>query len=310
MANELQRRKNNARRRHKRRVKKLVLSLTIVVIVGVAAFFLRDYFTERPTVEPVSGDEVQIHFIDIGQGDAALIRTSEGDVLIDAGDNFSEEDLKFYLDRVQVDDLAYMVFTHPDSDHIGGADIVLENYDVERVIRPDCEKNSATYRTMVELIEAEKAEDIHPDIGYVFMVGEVRFTVLAPGERTYKDANDASIVLRMDYGETSILFTGDAEINSEKDMLSRYGDTVGGMLDCDIIKAGHHGSNTSSSKAFLEAVTPDTVIISCGEDNTYGHPHREILIRYENMGTTIYRTDRDGTVVFTTNGGEPKRLAS
>lgn len=310
MKDELQRRKRNAKRRYKRRVKRLLWTLVILVIVGAAAFFTKDYFTEKPTVRPVSGDEVQFHFIDVGQGDAALIRTAEGDVLIDAGDNYAEEDLKAYLDRCGVDDLAYVVFTHPDADHIGGADAVLENYDVERVVRTDREADSKVYRTMVSLIEAEGAEDIRANVGDTFSVGEVTFTVLAPISSNYKSANDSSVVLRVDYGETSILFTGDAETASEGDMLKRYGGSVGGMLDCDILKAGHHGSNSSSGTSFLQAVTPDVAVISCGEGNKYGHPHREVVTRYEDMGISILRTDKEGSIVFTSNGGEPERLAA
>ena len=310
MKNELKRRKRNAKRRHKRRVKKLLVTVVVLALVGLSAFLVKDYVTEKNTAQPVSGDEVQFHFIDVGQGDAALIRTPGGDVLIDAGDNYSEDELKAYLDRYGVDDLAYVIFTHPDADHIGGADVVLENYDVKRVIRTSREADSKTYRTMVSLIEAEGAEDICANIGEVFMLGEVKMTILAPLDPNYKSANDSSIVLRVDYGETSVLFTGDAETSSEKDMIKRYGQGVNGLLDCDILKAGHHGSSSSSSKSFLQAVTPDVAIISCGEGNKYGHPHREIVMRYEDMNIAILRTDKEGSIVFTSDGGEPERLAA
>ena len=310
MKDELKRRKNNAKRRHKRRVKKLVWTLVILAVAGLAAFLVNNYFTEKNTVTPVSGDEVQFHFIDVGQGDAALIRTPEGDILIDAGDNYAEEDLKAYLDRYGVDDLAYVIFTHPDADHIGGADVVLENYEVKRVIRTNREVDSKVYRTMVSLIEAEGAEDILADVGAEFMLGEVKMTVLAPLDPNYKSTNDSSVVVRVDYGETSVLFTGDAETSSEKDMVNRYGQGADGLLDCDILKAGHHGSSSSSSKKFLQAVTPDFAIISCGDGNKYGHPHREIVLRYEDMDIAILRTDKKGSIVFTSHGGEPERLAS
>lgn len=311
MTNELQRRKRNAKRRYRRRLRKFIWTIVILSVVALSAYLCKDYFTEEGTsVTPVSGNEVQFHFIDVGQGDAALIRTPEGDILIDAGDNYSEEDLKAYLDRFGVDDLAYVIFTHPDADHIGGADVVLENYDVLRVIRTGREAESKVYRTMVSLIEAEGAEDIRANIGDVFMLGEVKMTILAPLDPNYKSSNDSSVVLRVDYGETSVLFTGDAETASERDMLNRYGGRDGGQLDCDILKAGHHGSSSSSSQNFLEAVTPDFAIISCGAGNKYGHPHREIVTRYTNMGIDILRTDEEGSIVFTSTGGEPERLAS
>ena len=142
------------------------------------------------------------------------------------------------------------------------------------------------------------------------MLGEVKMTVLAPLDPNYKSTNDSSVVVRVDYGETSVLFTGDAETSSEKDMVNRYGQGADGLLDCDILKAGHHGSSSSSGKKFLQAVTPDFAIISCGEGNKYGPPHSEIVLRYEDMDIAILRTDKEGSIVFTSHGGEPERLAS
>ncbi len=312
MKDELKKKKTNAKRRALRRVKKLIWTLVILLVVGVAGFFCKQYFDQPPEAEitPVSGKEVQIHFIDVGQGDAALIRTTSGDILIDAGDNSAEDALKAYLDKYRVDDLAYVVFTHPDADHIGGADVVLENYDVERVIRPDVEVNTKVNTTMVDLIKAEGCEDIHPDVGDTFTVGEVKFTVLAPKGDKYSSRNDYSVVLRMDYGETSILFTGDAEAASEQEMLEKFGNKEGGLLDCDIIKVGHHGSDSSSGEDFIDAVTPELAIISCGMGNKYNHPDGEIVDRYGRRDVTVRRTDLEGSIVFSTNGEEIETLAA
>ncbi len=292
-------------RRQKRRLRKLIWSLVVILLLGVAAFFAKDLI--KNPAEPVSGDEVQFHFIDVGQGDAALIRTAEYDVLIDAGPGSNEDDLKAYLDRHGVDDLEYAVFTHNDEDHIGGADVVLESYNVKRVIRPDYEATTKTYERMISLIDAEGAEKITAEPGYEFRVGEVKFTVLAPID-SIKDANDASVVLRVDYGETSVLFTGDAEEPSEEEMLARY--RLTGELDCDLLKVGHHGSVSSSSQPFLDAVTPDFAVISCGKDNKHGHPDREIVTRLEAIKTPIYRTDLEGSIVFTSTGDEPQKRAA
>ncbi len=296
----------NAKRRARRRAKKIVWSLVILCILGVAGFFLKDYVT-GPKAEPVSGNEVQFHFIDVGQGDAALIRTSEFDVLIDAGPGSNEDALKAYLDSHGVDDIEYAIFTHNDEDHIGGADVVLENYNIKQVIRPDYEATTKVYEKMMDLIDAEGAEKITATPGYVFYVGEVKFTVLAPID-SIADANDASVVVRVDYGETSVLFTGDAEIPSEEEMLERYRFT--GELDCDLIKVGHHGSDSSSGEDFLKAVTPVFAVISCGKDNKHGHPDAEVSARYESMNISMYRTDLEGDIVFTTTGGEPEKKAA
>ncbi len=292
-------------KRQKRKLKKIIWALVVLIIGAAVAFGARTFLVETP--EPVSGNEVQFHFIDVGQGDAALIRTAEYDVLIDAGPGSDEDALKAYLDKQGVDDIEYAVFTHNDEDHIGGADVVLENYNVKRVIRPDYEATTKTYEKMMDLIDAEGAEKITAEPGYKFQVGEVKFTILAPID-SIKDQNDASVVIRVDYGETSVLFTGDAEVNSEEEMLARW--RLTGELDCDLIKVGHHGSDTSSSQEFLDAVTPDFAVISCGEGNKHNHPVPEVVARYEAMKVAIYRTDKEGSIVFTSTGGEPEKKAA
>ncbi len=302
----------NAKRRARRRAKKLVWTLVVLVILGIAGFFLKDQLLPPagPTVEPVSGDEVQFHFIDVGQGDSALIRTAAGDILIDAGDNGTEDELKAYLDQHGVDDLEYVIFTHPDSDHIGGGDVVMENYDIKRVIRPDYDTDTKTCQKLGELIKAEGSEDIRAEVGKEYRVGEVKMTILAPIGEKYSGNNNYSVVVRVDYGETSVLFTGDAEVKSEGEMLDRFGDRAGGMLDCDILKVGHHGSETSSREEFIDAVTPAFAIISCGENNKHGHPDGIVVDRYEDRSIPILRTDEEGSIVFTSDGGEPERLAA
>ena len=289
-----------------KKVKGFLVTLILLAAVVLCILYGKDFLQSgsEPTVEPVSGNEVQFHFIDVGQGDAALIRTADGDVLIDAGTGKSEDQLKAYLDNLGVKDIEYAVFTHPHEDHIGGADMVLDEYNVKRVILPDSTHTSQTYAKMMDAIEAENCEVIEAVPDYVFKVGELTCTVLAPLD-AYDDFNNVSVVIRVDYGETSVLFTGDAEVDSEQDMLERYGHT--GLLDCDLIKVGHHGSDTSSSEAFLKAVTPDFGVISCGTGNTYGHPIQSILARYESLNVTLFRTDLEGSIVFTTTGGEPTK---
>ncbi len=306
-------RSKKAKARARRRAKKIIWTLIILLILGGVGFFFKDtlFPPTGPTVEPVSGNEVQIHFIDVGQGDSALIRTSAGDILIDTGDNATEDALKAYLDGCGVKDLEYVVFTHPDSDHIAGGDVVLENYNVKRVIRPDYDAETKVYNTLCDLIKAEGAEDIRAELDSTFTVGEVKFTVLAPVKSYAKDdKNNHSVVLRMDYGETSVLFTGDAEEKSEKDILNKYGSQAGGMLDCDILKVGHHGSKTSTSESFLAAVSPELAIISCGEGNKHNHPDGIIVERLEDAKATILRTDKEGSIVFSTDGTNLTRPAA
>lgn len=282
----------------------VLLTLLVTVLAALGVFYGPALMKSDPAA-PVSGDEVQFHFIDVGQGDAALIRTAQGVILIDAGTNSSEDELKAYLDSMGVTDIEYAVFTHPHEDHIGGADMVLKNYNVKRVILPDATSTSKTFSLMMDAIEAEKCEVIEAAPDKTFQVGEVICTILAPNSTSYTETNNYSVVIRAEYGDTSVLFTGDAEVDSEAEMLERY--LFKGLLDCDILKAGHHGSDTSSGQDFLNAVSPVYAVISVGEGNTYDHPKQETLTKYDAMRIQYYRTDREGSIVFVSTGGEPAR---
>lgn len=296
-------------KRKYRRVKNFIITVLVIVLAILGFFFGKDALSRPgPTVEPVSGNEVQFHFIDVGQGDAALIRTADGDILIDASTGDAEDELKAYLDSLGVKDIEYAVFTHPHEDHIGGADMVIQNYNVKRVVLPNVTHTSKTYARMMDAIELKNCEIIEAVPDKTFQVGELKCTILAPISSDYSDGyNNYSVVIRADYGETSVLFTGDAEIHSEEEMIERYGSAAGGMLDCDLIKVGHHGSDTSSGQAFLNAVTPDFGVISCGKGNSYGHPIQSVWVRYDAMNVKLYRTDLEGSIVFISTGGEPAK---
>lgn len=242
---------------------------------------------------------VQFHFVDVGQGDCILITTPWGNVLVDAGSNASEQALAQYLNLQGVTSFAYAVFTHPDEDHIGAADMVLSSYAVERALIPDVTEDSLTYRRMMEKMEEGGVQTVTARAGMVFDVGDVRFTVLAPIENDYKEVNDYSVVLKVTYGERSVLLTGDATTSSEWSMLTTYGAEA---LTCDLLKVGHHGAGTSTSQAFVEAVSPRYAVISVGEGNAYDHPRGEIVERLEREGAHVYRTDVSGTVAFATDG--------
>ena len=292
-----------AAKRRRRKSKKLKIFLAIVGVIAaiIAAVFGINEISKSsiPEGTKVEDGEAMIHFIDVGQGDAILITMSEGNVLIDAGTNSSEDALQNYLDTHRITEIEYAVFTHPHDDHIGGADMILENYDVKNVLIPNYPSNTRTYERMMDGIEKEKAV-LHlakPDM--TFSVGDMMFAVLAPITEMPKDTNNSSIVLKAVYGETAFMFTGDAEEAPEEEIIARYSKD---SLKCDLLKVGHHGSRTSTSQEFLDIVSPEYAVIQVGIDNEYAHPQQVTLDKLRDAGTQYYRTDLHGDIVFFTDG--------
>ena len=246
---------------------------------------------------PDSDSSVKVHFIDVGQADCAVICTDNGNIIIDAGMNASEDEMKAYIDKLGIKSFRYAIFTHPHEDHIGGAEVIMKNYRVENVIIPDLEATTKVYEAMLDSIEESGASVKVIEAGdtFDFSVGSLKAKILGPVEID-DEPNDASIITKITYGKTDLLFMGDAETHSEEILLRKY---IMGELRADIIKLGHHGSNTSSSPEFLRAVSPDVAIISCGLDNKYGHPHSETLDTLEDQKIQYYRTDMQGSVICT-----------
>lgn len=284
-------------RRRKTTSKYQIVSFIVLLCILGAYFVFSD--SKESTVPFVAdGEQIYVHFIDVGQGDAALVQTKDGNLLIDAGTADSIDKLTAYIDALGIDSIVYAIFTHPHADHIGGAAALLEKYDFDCVILPDAVSTSRTFERMMEAIERETCEVIEGKAGVTFSLGETQVELLAPVFLDADDLNNASIVAKVSYGTVEFLFTGDAEKSSEADIL----DKSAHRLDSDILKVGHHGSSTSSSKDFLTAVTPEVAIISAGVYNEYGHPHAEVLTSLASLGTTVYRTDKCGDIVVQTDG--------
>lgn len=303
-----------AAKRKKRKNSRSPIVLFFIIILAVLAILynqfgeklgLPDLFgsLEQQTTTPPpvpDGEEVLIHMIDVGQGDAILVMTSDGNMLIDTGESTAREELVSYLNSVNITSFEYVVFTHPDSDHIGNADYIVQNYSIKNIIMPDKVSTTKTYERMIDAIENSQANVIMAEPGYEFYLGALQNTIIAPN-KDYKDPNEASVVIKATYGETSIMLTGDAEKESEADILSIWSKDA---LKCNVLKVGHHGSSTSTSPAFLDAVDPTIALISCGEGNKYGHPLPETIKKLEDRGITIYRTDKNGSIVIRTDGKE------
>lgn len=240
---------------------------------------------------------LEVHFIDVGQGDATLVKADGHYMLIDAGGNSQGTGLQLYLNKQGVDRLDYLILTHPDADHIGGADVIVTKYDIDTVFFGDFEKEDASYRELMGALEYKELSYTVPEVGNTYTLGNAEFTILAPNA-VYDDANNSSIALLLKNGENTFLFTGDCGAQAEADIMANGLD-----IDCDVYKLGHHGSRTATSREFLEAVTPAYGVISCGK-NDYGHPHAEPLAYLREMGASLFRTDEQGSIVAYSDGKE------
>ena len=269
----------------------------LVIVIAVIWYVVRLQNTAPVASSPDAGS-CQIHMIDVGQGDAFLVTCGKSSVLIDAGPRGGRDEIRDYLSAQNITTLDLVVFTHPHEDHIGGGLAVFEGRTVKKVMMPDATSNTSVFLELLEAIDSSGAEVIVPDDGDVFNVGDLKFTVLSPIGDDYGDLNNYSIVLRMDYGDVSALFTGDAEVKNEKEMIEKYPD----LLKCDVLKVAHHGSDSSSSVEFLYAVKPKLALISCADGSQYGHPHDDTISKLEGIDSTIRRTDLDGNVVVASDG--------
>lgn len=277
----------------------LVATLVAVVVAVISA--LASSKPEPPVQGETENSNFQVHYIDVGQGDCSLVVCDGQTLLIDAGENGHETEVINYLRSLGIEKLDYIIATHPHSDHIGGLPEVIEEFGMDNIIMPRLTKEQTpttkTYTRMLEEIKASGAKVISAKVGSTYALGEASFEILGPVSNSAEDLNSMSVVAKVTHGENSFLFTGDAESDEEREIIG-----AGVDLDADVLKMGHHGSNTSSCKEFLAEVTPEICVIMCGEDNDYGHPHKEPLERLKKYTNEIYRTDICGSIVISSNG--------
>lgn len=235
---------------------------------------------------------MRVHFIDVGQADSAFIELGNGQtMLIDAGR--SGGDVVDYIRDLQYDSIDFVVASHPHEDHIGGMATVLENFKIGKMYMPRQEHTINAFVNMLDVIEDKKIELYTAKAGVnITTSGIIKIDILAPFSDSNSNLNNASAVVRITYGDTVMLFTGDAEHVIENQLLDSG-------IDADVLKVGHHGAGSSSSRSFIKAVSPEVAVISVGEGNSYGHPHSDTLAILNEVGADIYRTDEQGTVVVT-----------
>lgn len=241
--------------------------------------------------------DCEYHFISVGQGDCTLIMTEEASIVVDGGPTDNAAHTAQYI-KNYVDKIDYMILSHPHEDHVGGSAEILSSIKTENVIMTDLTSAAASFTRLLDALEVSGA-DVHiAHPGDTYSVGGMDILLLAPLE--YSDnMNDNSIVCKVSYKDTSALLAGDAETFSEDLMCAKY---ISGELSADILKLGHHGSHTSTGAAFLAAVYPKYAIVSCGENNPYGHPHKATLDRIEKFPITVLRTDQLGSIVMRSDG--------
>ena len=246
------------------------------------------------------GGQLEVHFIDVGNADCILVRQGAASMLIDAGEKGDADTILEYLQRQGVERLNIVIATHPHADHIGSMARVIRALPIDTFLMAympqSATPTSAVYLSMLQALDEKQVSVRQAQPGDTLSLGEAQVQILAPLEQS-NDPNNMSVVSRVVYGERRFLFMGDAETPVEQQLLER-----GTELSADVLKAGHHGSRTATSEAFLKRVAPTYAVLTCGKGNSYGHPHKETLQLLEKYNVTTLRSDVEGDIVFVTDG--------
>lgn len=251
---------------------------------------------ERKTEDVIFADEntLNVYFIDVGQADSILLENKGHYMLIDAGNNEDGPKLVKYFSEFGIKEFDYVVGTHAHEDHIGGMDDIIKNFKIDNFYMPDVITTTKTFEDVLDALEETNVIFQTPKVNQTFNLQDTTITTLSV-TADEKNLNDTSIVLKVKHGTNTFLFMGDASTKIEKNLLNKD-------IKSDVLKIGHHGSRYSTSLEFLKKVSPEYAVISVGENNTYKHPHEEILKRLEEQNIQIYRTDKQGTILAKSNG--------
>ena len=296
-----------ARKRRNTKIQRAIATAIAFIIVGIVGILgTNEEFVNTVSnmgeqtnshneqqVEFVAQEDLLIDFIDVGQADSILIRNQDKVMLIDAGTNEAGKTVVNYLENLGITKIDYLIGTHPHEDHIGGLDDVINNFDIGQIYMPKIETTTKTFEDVLEAIENKKLTVTAHNKGDKIELGQAVGEFMTEPILDEDNLNVSSLVLRLEFGNTSYLFMGDAEEENEETI--RWPKT-------DVLKVGHHGSSTSSSESFLGQVQPKYAVIMAGKDNSYGLPTQETIDKLNNRGSEIYRTDEDGTIQMTSDG--------
>ena len=270
--------------------------LTLMILILITTFIpVRNIGTASE-----SSAGLQVHFLDVGQGDCAVVLCDGEAMVIDGGPRAASQYVYTYIrETLQLTHIDYIISTHPHIDHVGGLATVLNAAPVDLILTPTLEWDSKAFNSMIEYADMQGTVVEIPNAGDTLQLGNATVTILHcwPEAIDYGRTNDASIVLRIDYGKISFMFTGDAEDWAEYMMIDS-----GANLKADVLKVSHHGSYTASTEEFLQAVQLEYAVISAGRNNEYGHPHDVVLNRLNTLNCTVLRTDELGTIILQSNG--------
>lgn len=245
---------------------------------------------------PNSESKLIVHFLDVGQGDSIFIELPNGKtMLVDAGENYHGQGIIDYVQTIGYHKLDYVVATHPHEDHIGSMPYIVRNFEIGSIYMPDVTANTATFESLLKAIKAKGLRVKNGRTGvHIIKEGELTADIIAPDKPDESNLNNSSIVLLLTFGNVSYLLTGDAE--------TKELNAIRADMHATVLKAGHHGSKTSTTQTLLKKISPSVTVISCGKNNDYGHPHAEVLKMLKSVNSSVYRTDRDQTVIVATDG--------
>lgn len=242
-------------------------------------------------------EKLEVHFIDIGQGDSILIEHDSKTMLIDTGPKESKNNLMEYLASQKIKKIDYLILTHQHKDHIGNAATVIKNFSIGTLYMPNVTGTTDEFRNLIKTIEAKGLTITRPIAGSSFDLGNAQCFILAPNSEVYENENDYSIVIKMVYKNTSFLFTGDAQFYSEKEMMDKGYD-----LSADVLKIAQHGNDNTTSEEFLSKVNPKYAVLSCALNDSNDHPSKKTMKLLKEKNIPVYRTDQCGTIICTSNG--------
>ena len=293
-----------ARRRRKRRKKINWSSLVFAILCILVGYVLNDILNESYArmenqnipIGDIENAAIKSHYINVGQGDSIFIELPSSEcMLIDAGDIDSGNKIVEYIRQLGYKKIDYLIATHPHADHIGGMKVVVNTFDIGLIYMPKVVSNTSTYINLLKAIDKKGLKIKNAKAGVNIIDSEdLKINIIAPNSDTYEDFNDYSAVIKLIYKNVSYLYMGDAEKISETEIKTD--------VSANVIKVGHHGSDSSSSWNFIKRVNPSIAVIQVGENNTYGHPKKVVLDRFEKLGTKIYRNDLNGNIVISTDG--------